>query len=402
MPRDTEAGMAPATHETTGVDLDAVAEGLRRTAAALSPAAAPMAGWLRQRADQLGAGCSALTKALAAYRALPSYDDDRVRVVMFAVRGYLVDQAVDGVLAVADELEELARALLADGDRQLAWAFCELADRIDEGLLKAVEEHPGQALLPSKLNPRVKRWQRVTTVNAADTPGDADGRVAPEKDWADRHRATLRALQELLDDQLERNTGRKPRGRHRRGVGVYQGSTEATSLSQYPDPDGKVFEKGLGAIAAVGLAYRQKEVFLNREFPADCEDEAQVLASRIGGDVVATMAVGIKAAPEEVLASIRRFAGDHDVPGMTLLRSEHGLTEVRFLLFDKEKPRIAALLEELSGTVTLREVSYGWSVSKVTGNYNDLAKATADHRDNLGDHGYSKREIARLEAGGEP
>jgi hypothetical protein len=158
--------MAPATNETTGVDLDTVAEGLRRTAAALSPAAAPMAGWLRQRADQLGAGYSVLTKELAAYRALPSYDDDRVRVVMFAVRGYRVDQAVDGVLAVADELEELARALLADGDRQLARAFCELADRIDEGLLKAVADHPGWNLLPSKTNPRVKRWQRVTTVNA--------------------------------------------------------------------------------------------------------------------------------------------------------------------------------------------------------------------------------------------
>ena len=224
-------------------------------------------------------------------------------------------------------------------------------------------------------------------------------RVDPEQDWAERHRATLRALQEMLDEQLERNTGKRPRVRHRRGVGVYQGSTEATSLSQYPDPDGKVFDKGLAAAAAVGLAFRQKEVFLSREFPAEEQVEAKALAAQAGGMALATMAVGIKGDPVEVLARIREFAGDHAIPGLTLLRGERGTIEVRFFLAESGNEDVGALLAHLADHLTIREVSYGWAASLSTGASGSVLDALQNHRDNLRGNGYRKGEIEQLERG---
>jgi len=380
-----------------------VAARLRSAARVLSPGAAPLARWLWQQASGLEASTATLAKALDDYRQIPADGDEWLRRGLTAVRSYRVSQATDAVLGIADEFEFLARALLVDGDAPTARACCAVADQVDELLVKAVADHPGMSLLPSKLDPRVKRWQRVTTVNAADTPGDANPRVDPEQDWAERHRATLRALEELLDEQLERNTGKRPRVRHRRGVGVYQGSTEATSLSQYPDPDGKVFEKGLGAIAAVGLAFRQKEVFLSREFPAEEEEEARRFASSARlGPPVPVMAVKLDGPPEEILGSIRRYAGFRDIPGMTILRSDDGTTQVRFMIFEDGDRRILSVLNVVSRVAPIREVSLGWSVSRSTGDGEDLAAAISNHRDNLREHGYNKREIALLEEGGKP
>jgi len=380
-------------------DFGPVAARLRSAAGALSPGAAPLARWLRTQAAALEASTATLAKALDDYRELPVSGDDRYREARRIVRSYRVAQATEAVLGIADEFEELARALLADDDVPTARACCAVADQVDELLLKAVADHPGMSLLPSKLDPRVKRWQRVTTVNAADPPGDAHPRVDPEQDWAERHRATLRALQEMLDEQLERNTGKRPRVRHRRGVGVYQGSTEATSLSQYPDPDGKVFAKGLAAAAAVGLAFRQKEVFLSREFPAEEKVEARALAARVGGIAVATMAVGIKGDPVEVLARIREFAGDHEIPGLTLLRGERGIIDVRFFLAESGNEDVRSLLTHLADHLTIREVSYGWAASLSTGASGSVLDALQNHRDNLRGNGYRKGEIEQLERG---
>jgi len=391
-------------------DFGPVAARLRSAAGALSPGAAPLARWLRTQAAALEASTATLAKALDDYRELPVSGDDRYREARRIVRSYRVAQATEAVLGIADEFEELARALLADDDVPTARACCAVADQVDELLLKAVADHPGMSLLPSKLDPRVKRWQRVTTVNAADTPGDADPRVDPEQDWAERHRATLRALQEMLDEQLERNTGKRPRVRHRRGVGVYQGSTEATSLSQYPDPDGKVFAKGLAAAAAVGLAFRQKEVFLSRMFPAEEKAEARALAARVGGMAVATMAVGVKADPVEVLARIREFAGDHEIPGLTLLRGERGIIDVRFFLDDPKEskdPRksanraVGALLAHLADHLNIREVSYGWAASRCTGDGDELNLAMVNHSDNLRRQGYSYHQVQQLDVRGD-
>jgi len=391
-------------------DFGPVAARLRSAAGALSPGAAPLARWLRTQAAALEASTATLAKALSDYRELPVSGDDRYREARRIVRSYRVAQATDAVLGIADEFEFLARALLADGDVSTARAFCATADQIDEALEKAYKDHPGWDLLPSKLDPRVKRWQRVTTVNAADTPGDANPRVDPEQDWAERHRTTLRALQEMLDEQLERNTGKRPRVRHRRGVGGYQGSTEATSLSQYPDPDGKVFAKGLAAAAAVGLAFRQKEVFLSREFPADEKVEARALAARVGGIAVATMAVGIKGDPVEVLARIREFAGDHEIPGLTLLRGERGIIDVRFFLDDPKEskdPRksanraVGALLAHLADHLNIREVSYGWAASRCTGDGDELNLAMVNHSDNLRRQGYSYHQVQQLDVRGD-
>lgn len=306
---------------------------------------------------------------------------------------------VADLAVAADDLERLARARWLAGDPEEAWRLCTLADLVDESLDALAKAHPGLALLPSKADPKVKRWQRVSAVNASDTPGNAPGRVAAEEDWKDRHRQRLRELQATLDEHVEQATGRKEKVVHRRGVGAYQGSTEATSLSEYPDRSGRVFERGLAACAAVGLKYRQKEVFLSRIFANADEKRARRFAREHGLDEpTAVLEVRVEGRPADVLRRMTTYGSGHDMPGVTALAAREGGVRLRFYLFDPEDPAVAGLLDDLAEAHDIPEARLGWAVGQRSGDSDDLEEALDRHRDNLRVAGYGRDEIAELEA----
>ena len=397
--------------------LTATAARLRSAAGALSPGAAPLARWLRSQASGLEASTAALTKALDDYRQIPADGDEWLRRGLTAVRSYRVDRATAAVLGIADEFEELARALLADGDVSTARACCATADRIDEALEKAYKDHPGWDLLPSKVNPRVKRWQRVTTVNANDEQGGAAQkvrRVALVEDWRRRNRPGLHELDEELDGHVR---GALPgialEVRHEHGVGIYQDNSEPTSRTVYRDKHGRVFSKALPACAAIGLRYAQNEAFLSHVFPEKSEraeektGRAQDEARRFvesrgveGAEPVPTFSVYYDVHPEKVLGQIDRYGAAHRLPAFTCLLSDDGQIEINFLLLDvRDNPRIKKLLKTIESKYPLAEAGFGWSISLATGHDegDDLAKQ--NHRATLARGGYSSQEIEAIERG---
>jgi hypothetical protein len=398
-------------------DFGQVAARLRSAARVLSPGAAPLARWLRSQASELEASTATLAKALDDYRQIPADGDEWLRRGLIAVRSYRVDQATEAVLEIADEFEELARALLADSDAATARACCAVADLVDEALVKAVADHRGMSLLPSKLDPRVKRWQRVTTVNASDEQGGAAQkvrRVALVEDWRRRNRPGLYELDGELDGHVRRALpGIALDVRHEHGVGIYQDNSEPTSRTVYRDEHGRVFSKALPACAAVGLRYAQNEAFLSHVFPEKSEraekktgraqDEARRFAESRGvegAEPVPTFSVYYDVHPEKVLGQIERYGAAHRLPAFTCLLSDDGQIEINFLLLDvRENPRIKKLLKTIESKYPLAEAGFGWSISLATGHDegDDLAKQ--NHRATLARGGYSSQEIEAIERG---
>ena len=389
------------TSPASPLTLPEVASQLRASAQALSPGASGMSAWLRERAAALDETSAVLTKALADHRALPTAADPDLLRVLAVVRSYRVAVASDAVLTVADELEELARALLADGDVETARAFCAVADRIDEELVKRLISHELLALLPSKKDPRVDRWQRVTAVNASDNQS-VSPRVDVQADWALRNRHGLHDLDEHLDEGLARLQPGPLDVRHRHGAGGYGGGSEPTSLSEYHDRWGAIFRRGLGACAAVALARRQREVFLSLLIPdsgngmAKWWARALALAHRTESPAPLLSVFYPKGRTQDVLASIDAWAkAGHQLPGCTLVEDSKGRIELRLLSFGDPKP-LGMLLAHIDQTVSYDSAKVGWVVSKKTGSgLDDISAAVAHWRSCLA-AGYAEKELERL------
>jgi len=389
------------TSPASPLPLPDVASQLRAGAQALSPGASGLSSWLRERAAALDETSAVLTKALADHRALPTAVDPEALRLLTAVRSYRVAVAGDAVLGIADEFEELARALLVDGDAETARAFCAVADRIDEELVKRLISHELLALLPSKKDPRVDRWQRVTAVNASDNQS-VSPRVDVQADWALRNRHGLHDLDEHLDEGLARLQPGPLDVRHRHGAGGYGGGSEPTSLSEYHDRWGAIFRRGLGACAAVALARRQREVFLSLLIPdsgngmAKWWARALSLAHRTESPAPLLSVFYPKGRSHDVLASIDAWAkAGHELPGCTLIEDSKGRIELRLLSFDDPKP-LGMLLAHIDQTVLYDSAKVGWVVSRRSGSTKDDLHAAACHWRSGQASGYSEMELETL------
>jgi hypothetical protein len=389
------------TSPASPLTLPDVASQLRAGAQALSPGASGLSGWLRERAAALDETSAVLARALADHRALPTAMDQEALRLLAMVRSYRVAVASDAILAVADELEELARALLADGDAATARAFCAVADRIDAELERLEKAHPGLTLLPSKKDPRVDRWQRVTAINASDSQS-VSPRVDVEADWALRNRPGLHELDAHLDEGLARVQPTPLDVRHRHGAGGYEGGSEPTSLSEYRDRWGAIFRRGLGACAAAALARRQREVFLSMLIPDSGNGTAKWWARALAWmhramSPVPMLSVLYPAGKtNEVLHAIDAWVkAGNKLPDGTIVEASRGRLEVRFLIFGTGSD-IKSLLTTVEKKIPLESLRTGWAISRRSGSdEDDLAAAAAHWRVCLA-HGYSEKEVARL------
>jgi hypothetical protein len=364
-----------------------------------------MARWLEARAAALETTSAVLGKALADHRALPIDADPEVLRVLTVVRRYRVAVAGDAVLEVADELEEIARSLFADGDHATARALCLVADRIDEGLERLAKVHPGLTLLPSPKDPRVDRWQRVTAINASDSQS-VSPRVDVEADWALRNRPGLHELDAHLDEGLARVQPAPLEVRNRHGAGGYEGGSEPTSLSEYRDRWGTIFRRGLGACAAVALARRQREVFLSMLIPDGGSGLSKYWARLIAWThhampPVPTLSVFYPAGKtHEVLVAIDGWVkAGNKFPDGTIVEASGGRLEMRFLIFDEGDDGIKNLLAAVGKKVSCDSSRVGWAISRKTGSgLDDISAASAHWRSCL-DAGYSEQEIEHLARG---
>lgn len=323
-------------------------------------------------------------------------------------RGVRAGISFDSAVERSVEVAALVRGLVRGTDH--AGRAEGLLGALAAGLVAlAKAQHPGLALLPSKKDPKVLRWQKITQVNASDSPG-AGSRVALATDWDERDRQGLTDVDDLLDAGMERATGKAEDVAHHHGVGGYEGKSEPTSLSEYKDENGEVFQKGLGACAAVGLRHEQLEVFLSAAIPqleaddrgASFEAAAELAkATPDAWDPTPSMDVVFQETPEELLGRIQSWsdgAGGGSVPGFTITEGADGGSEARFILFSAENNKlVGSLLGDLLFEQEEPQVRIGWAVTRPTGSSDSMEAALEDHRDKLRQHGYTKKEIAAQE-----
>ncbi len=184
-------------------------------------------------------------------------------------------------------------------------------------------------------------------------------------------------------------------------LGVYQASSEPSLSVQIEDPSGKFFQDGLAACAAGGLAYRQKEVYLNRVFVRDTakeqeggEDKAWKEAKASETEAVPYVSMSFEGTPQEILATLQEhYKNEGALPDMTITEVDGGV-DVKVMMFgwdpngtdedvqaqfSAEQAMFAALYEKHA------EISHeaGWMVSKSTGSGENLQDAKEKHEQSM-------------------